>query len=138
MRTTALVAFAVALVLVCWPHAQGTAPPSPLTLITREGRRAVPTTVVNNQEFIGLDDAAALFQLTVREDALAGGVTVTYKGRTVVASADQPMVSINGRVVTLPAPVAVQATRYALAAWVSAIGSPLPIQAAGGWLQAKP
>lgn len=41
-------------------------------------------------------------------------------------------------VVTLPAPVAVQATRYALAAWVSAIGSPLPIQAAGGWLQAKP
>lgn len=105
MRTTAFVVFAVALVLVCWPHAQGTAPPSPLTLITREGRRAVPTTVVNNQEFIGLDDAAALFQLTVREDALAGGVTVTYKGRTVVASADQPMVSINGRVVTLPAPV---------------------------------
>jgi hypothetical protein len=41
-------------------------------------------------------------------------------------------------VVTLPAPVAVKATRYALAAWVSAIGSPLPIQAAGGWLQAAP
>ena len=29
-----------------------------------------------------------------------------YKGRTIVASADQPMASINGRVVTLPAPVA--------------------------------
>lgn len=39
---------------------------------------------------------------------------------------------------TLPAPVAVKATRYALAAWVSAKGSPMPIQAAGGWLQAKP
>ena len=38
-------------------------------------------------------------------------------------------------VVTLPAPVAVKATRYALAAWVSATGSPLPIQAAGGWLR---
>ena len=49
---------------------------------------------------------ASLFQLTVREDALAGGVTVTYKGRTIVASADQPMASVNGRVVTLPAPVA--------------------------------
>src|SRR5262245_53670959 len=44
--------------------------------------------------------------LAVRADALAGGVTVTYKGRTVVASADQPMASINGRVVTLPAPIA--------------------------------
>jgi hypothetical protein len=40
--------------------------------------------------------------------------------------------------VTLPAPVAVKATRYALAAWVSANGSPLPIQAAGGWLKASP
>ena len=47
-----------------------------------------------------------MLQLAVREDALAGGVTVTYKGRTVVASVDQPMASINGRVVTLPAPMA--------------------------------
>lgn len=40
--------------------------------------------------------------------------------------------------VTLPSPVAVKATRYALAAWVSANGSPLPIQVAGGWLNAAP
>jgi N-acetylmuramoyl-L-alanine amidase len=106
LRTAALSVIAVVLVLVCGPHAQGTAPPSPLTLIAREGRRPVATTVLNGQEFIGLDDLASLFMLAVREDALAGGVTVTYKGRTVVASSDQPMASINGRVVTLPAPIA--------------------------------
>jgi len=106
LRTAALVVLAVLLVLVCWPHAQSTAPASPLTLVAREGRRAIPTTILNTQEFIGLDDLAALFQLSVREDALAGGITVTYKGRTVVASADQAMASVNGRVVALPAPIA--------------------------------
>ncbi|MFI4967636.1 MAG: DUF1223 domain-containing protein [Gammaproteobacteria bacterium] len=40
--------------------------------------------------------------------------------------------------VTLPTPVAVKATRYALAAWVSAANSPLPIQSVGGWLDAAP
>lgn len=40
--------------------------------------------------------------------------------------------------VVLPPPVAAKATRYALAAWVSAAGSPLPIQATGGWLEASP
>ena len=94
------------LVLASLPQAQGTAPATPLTLITRDGRRPVPTTILNGQEFIALDDVASLFQVAVREDALAGGVTITYKGRTVVASADQPMASVNGRVVTLPAPVA--------------------------------
>ena len=41
-------------------------------------------------------------------------------------------------VVTLPPPVPVKATRYALAAWVSARGSTTPIQASGGWLKAPP
>ncbi len=41
-------------------------------------------------------------------------------------------------VVTLPPPVTVKATRYALAGWVSAAGSPMPIQSAGGWLAAAP
>jgi N-acetylmuramoyl-L-alanine amidase len=86
-------------------YAQGTPPPTPLTLVTRDARRTVPTTIVGGQELIALDDVASLFQLTLRDDALAGGVSLTYRGRTVVASADQPMASVNGRVVTLPSPV---------------------------------
>src|SRR5699024_1596602 len=37
-------------------------------------------------------------------DTLPSGVTVSHKGRTVVASAEQPMASVNGRLVALPAP----------------------------------
>ena len=84
--------------------AQGTSPPSPLTLVSREGRRPVHTTLIGGQEFIGLDDVANLFQVAVKEDTLARGLTVTYRGRTVVLSADQPMASVTGRVVALPAP----------------------------------
>jgi N-acetylmuramoyl-L-alanine amidase len=62
----------------------------------------VATTIVNGQELIALDDVASLFQVTVRDDTLAGGVTLTYKGRTIVISPDQPMASVNGRVVSLP------------------------------------
>jgi N-acetylmuramoyl-L-alanine amidase len=86
-------------------QAQGTPPPAPLTLITRDGRRPVPTTLLSGQELIALDDIATLFQVTVAEDSLTGGVTVSYRGRTIVASADQPMASVNGRVVTLPSPL---------------------------------
>lgn len=92
------------LLLASLPQAQGTAPATPLTLLSREGRRPVPTVVLNGQELIALDELAALFQVTVREDTLAGGLTLTYKGRTIVVSIDQPMVSVSGRVVTLPSP----------------------------------
>ncbi|MGE5624503.1 MAG: DUF1223 domain-containing protein [Bacillota bacterium] len=41
-------------------------------------------------------------------------------------------------IVNLPPPVKVKATRYALAAWVSRAGDPVPQQAAGGWLREAP
>ena len=84
-------------------QAQST-PPTPLTLISREGRRLVPTTMSSGQELIALDDVASLFQVVVREDTLAGGLTITYRGRTVVLSTNQPMASVNGRIVALPSP----------------------------------
>ena len=92
------------LLLASLPQAQGTPPATPLTLQSREGRRAIPTTIVDGQELIALDDVASLFQVSVREDTLAGGLTITYKGGTIVASVDRPMASVGGRIVALPSP----------------------------------
>ena len=55
----------------------------------------------SGQELIALDDVAALFQVMVAEDAPTGGVTVSYRGRTIVLSAEQSIASVNGRIVTL-------------------------------------
>ncbi len=106
LRGTAASTVVVSLLLVAvLVHAQGTPPPSPLTLLSRDGRRAVPTTMLSGQELIALDDVARLFGVTVREDALAGGITVTYRTQSIVMSSDQPMASVSGRVVTLPSPL---------------------------------
>ena len=87
------------------PRAQDAGQGTPLTLVTSEGRQTVPTTRVGERELVALEDVQRHFGVTVREDTLAGGVTVSYQGRTIVASADRPMASVNGRIVTLPSPV---------------------------------
>ncbi|HEY6360792.1 MAG TPA: N-acetylmuramoyl-L-alanine amidase [Vicinamibacterales bacterium] len=99
-------------VLLALLQAQGTPSASPLTLISRDGRRPVPTTTLSGQELIALDDVASLFGVGVREDALAGGLTIAYRGRTIVMSADQPMASVSGRVITLPSPVVRSGRRW--------------------------
>ena len=97
-------AAAAALLAGVLAHAQGTPPAAPLVLLSPDGRRSLPTIIQNGQELIALDDVAALFGATAREDPLAGGVTVTYNGRTAVASTEQAMASVGGRLVPLPSP----------------------------------
>ena len=104
-RTAAFLLATLLLLLASLPQAQGTAPATPLTLVTREGRRTIPTTVISGQEVVALDDLAPIFQITTREDTLTGGLTIAYKNRTIVVTPDRPMASVNGRVVTLPSPV---------------------------------
>jgi N-acetylmuramoyl-L-alanine amidase len=83
---------------------------TPLTVLSKDARRALATTTIGDQEFVALDDVAAIFQLSVREDGL-GAITATYKGRTIVLTPDQPLASISGRLVTLPAPPRRSASR---------------------------
>jgi N-acetylmuramoyl-L-alanine amidase len=88
---------------------------TPLTVLSKDGnnvtRRTLPTTTVNEQEYVALDDLASMFQLTVREDAL-GALSVASKGKTLLLTPDQPLASIAGRVVSLPAPPVRQGRRW--------------------------
>lgn len=94
--------------LACWlvigAMAQ-TAPEAPLTLVSETGRRAVSTEIVGGREMIALEEVASVFGVVVREDALVGGVTLTVGGQTIALSPDQPLASVGGRIVALPAPV---------------------------------
>lgn len=103
------------LALTALTEAQGTqSPTAPLTLISRESRRVIPTTVANGREFVALDDVASVFQLSSREDTLAGGLTVTYRGRTIVVSTNQPLASVGGRAVSLSTPAARIGNRWSV------------------------
>src|SRR5215217_4842730 len=113
-RARALGALVTLLCLVSGtpPQAQDTPAPAPLTLVSKDGRRTVPTVTSNGRELIALDDIASLFQVAVREDSLAGGFTITYRGKTIIASADQPMASVDGRIVTLPSAITRSGRRW--------------------------
>jgi hypothetical protein len=89
-------------------HAQG----GPITVLSRDGRRTLPVIEVQNQQMVGLDDLANLFQLQVREDAAARAITATYKNQTIVLTPEQSLVSSSGRLISLPAPLTRRNNRW--------------------------
>jgi len=97
---TVLACLCLALTAAADGWSQGS--PTTLTLLSREGRRAVPVSMINNQEYVAVDDLAGPFGTTARE--AAGGLTITARGRTIIVTADQTVVSAAGRLVSLPAP----------------------------------
>jgi len=105
VRVVTLLVIVLVLLLPAPPRAQDAGQGTPLTLVTSEGRQPLPTTSVNGRDLVALEDVQRLFGVTVREDARAGAITVSYQGRNIVASADRPMASVDGRIVTLPSPV---------------------------------
>ena len=82
------------------PVPQGTAG---YTVVSREARRPLAVRAIGGQEMFALDDLARLFDLTLREDLAAGGITVTTKAQTIVLSPGQALASVGGRLVSLPA-----------------------------------
>ena len=75
-----------------------------IAVVSREGRKPLPVTTINNQDYIAVDDVNTAFATTSREDRLAGGLTITARGRSIVLTENQNVVSVAGRLVTLPAP----------------------------------
>jgi N-acetylmuramoyl-L-alanine amidase len=85
------------------PAAQAPAPAPPYTVLTPNGRRPLAARLAGGQEMFALEDLAPLFDLTVREDAAAGGLTVTVRNQVIVLSAGQSLASVGGRLISLPA-----------------------------------
>jgi N-acetylmuramoyl-L-alanine amidase len=103
VRARAAASIAVLCLLsVALPAQQPTAA-LPYTVVTRESRRPLATRTIGGQEMFALDDLARLFSLTVREDAAAGGLMVTAAAQTIVISTQQPLASVSGRMISLPA-----------------------------------
>jgi len=97
-------------------QAQNLKPASPYAVISREGRRMIQAVVSGEQDMLRVEDLAAVFQLSVREDRANNALTVTRGGRTVVLSLDQGLASIGGRLVSLAAPPARDGGRWVVPA----------------------
>lgn len=108
MRAPAALAVLLALLLTSLALAQN---PAPISVISAAGRRALPATLVNGQEYVSLDDVALFLPLSLREDR-QGGLIITVRGKTIVAPRDRPLVSVDGRVVSLPGPLTRAGTRW--------------------------
>jgi N-acetylmuramoyl-L-alanine amidase len=94
-----------AMLLVAGLAFQAAAQTPVLTVLSRDGRKPIPVSAINNQEYIAVDDVNATFGTTSREDRVAGGLIITARGQSIVLTADQSVVSVAGRLVSLPAPV---------------------------------
>ena len=77
---------------------------TPLTVISRDGRKPLPVTAINNQDYVAVDDVNTAFGTSSREDRQAGGLIITVRTRSIVVTENQNVVSVAGRLVTLPAP----------------------------------
>jgi N-acetylmuramoyl-L-alanine amidase len=95
---------AAALILITGLSFLASAQAPSITVIAREGRKPLPVTSINNQDYVAVDDVNAAFGTTSREDRLAGGLTLTARGRSIVLTENQNVVSVAGRLVPLPAP----------------------------------
>ncbi|HEY8550922.1 MAG TPA: N-acetylmuramoyl-L-alanine amidase [Vicinamibacterales bacterium] len=86
------------------PPSSQPAAPAPWTVLTKDGRQPLATTLVNGREFVSAAELGRLFGVEVREDPMTRGLALSVQGRTIVLSPATGLASIGGRVITLSAP----------------------------------
>jgi N-acetylmuramoyl-L-alanine amidase len=75
------------------------------TILSSAGRRSLPVKTADPADLVAVDQLVPIFGLTLKEDALAGGLSITAGRQTIVLTPNQPLASIAGRLVSLSAPV---------------------------------
>jgi len=78
--------------------------PESLTVLRSSGTDTIPTLTVDGRRMVALADLARAFDLAVTDDELAGAVTISSGDRTIVLAPTQGLASVDGRLVSLPAP----------------------------------
>ncbi len=88
-------------------------PDAPLTLVTTGGRQQLPTVTLDGRRMVALDTLAPAFGLTLGNNRQPGRVTMSRNDAVMVLTADDEIVSVDGRLVSLPsAPVQRDDTWY--------------------------
>ena len=101
-------------------QAQSPRAAAPYAAVMTDGRRPVGASTIGDQEFLRLDDLAALLQVAVREDRAGNALTLTRGATTVVLSLDQGLASIGGRLLSLSSPPVRDGSRWLVAPDVAA------------------
>jgi N-acetylmuramoyl-L-alanine amidase len=71
-----------------------------LTLISSDGRQTIRTIRERQRDMVALDDLAEIFELEI-DDSSDGTAHVTSGGQIIIITADQQLVSVAGRLVSL-------------------------------------
>ena len=99
-----LLSLTVCLVLLTAGPGRSQTPDEPLTLVSSEGRRPLPTVAFDGRRMIDLTELAEPFGFTIAEDPQPGRLMVLAGEQVIVLNADQGLVSVAGRLVSLPFP----------------------------------
>ena len=83
------------------------------TVLSASGSQPLPVTAVNGRDYVSGADLSTLLGVVLREDR-AGGLVLTLGSRTIVVSLTQGLASVEGRVVSLPAPPVRQGATWLL------------------------
>ena len=95
---------ACCLVWLATTAGRGQTPDDPLTLVTREDRRPLPTVRLDGRRMVAVSQLAASFDLTIVDTTQPGRLTLMRGDRIIVLTANEGLVSVAGQLVALPSP----------------------------------